>query len=151
MATTGIQRQRFFNTQVHMSEWKNCMAGKNEDGLIVVLENLGFKSGVDFIRQHPIGERFVIDIAFLNEQIAIEVDGKHHSEKKQERMDKMRDRYLRDIGWIPIRIKDSEFFGYKASFYKSLIKMVVEERRQQWNNGQLYEIDLPNFREEDYD
>lgn len=147
----NAQRINFFSTIVHKKEWKDSMAGKNEEKVISVLEGIGFKCGVDFVRQYPIGERFVIDIAFVNEQIAIEVDGKGHNETKQRKMDEKRDRYLKDNNWIPIRIKDKEFFGFKGSFYKSLIKMIVSERREQWNKGTLYEIDIPNYVDEDYE
>jgi very-short-patch-repair endonuclease len=148
---SNVSRVNFFATIVHKKEWKDSMSGRNEDKVISVLEGIGFKCGVDFVRQHPIGERFVIDIAFINEQVAIEVDGKDHDTSKQRRKDSKRDKYLRDNNWIPIRIKDKEFFGYKGSFYKSLIKMVVSERRKQWTEGLLYEVEIPNYVDEDYE
>lgn len=127
------------------------MAGQNENRVIEVLNNIGYKEDIDYFRQHPIGERFVIDIAFVKEQVAIEVDGLGHDVKKQRKMDLKRDSYLRSINWIPIRIKDREFFGYKGSFYKNLIKEIVEERRNQFEIGTLFPIDFPNYIEEDYE
>ena len=127
------------------------MAGKNESDVLQVLTDLGYMDGKDFTRQHPIGEKFVIDFAFVKEQVAIEVDGKSHNDKKQKRSDDQRDKYLRWNNWVPIRIKDEEFFGYKKSFFKNLIREVVEERRQQWKIGTLFEIDIPNFIESDYE
>lgn len=148
---TSLARQHFFNNQVKLDVWKNQMCGKNEDAVISVLESLGYKCGVDFERQHPIGERFVIDIAFVKEQIAIEVDGKSHNNEKQKKKDRKRDSFLRSNNWIPIRIKDEELFGYRGSFIKNIIKLVVEERREQWTNGLLFEIELPNYKDEDYE
>ena len=145
------QRRTFFQTQVKMPQWKDSMAGKNEDSVIEVLQNLGYKKDIDFVRQHPIGERFVIDIAFIKEQIAIEVDGSKHSDKKQKNWDRRRDNFLFSNNWVSLRIKDKEFFGYKGSFYKSLIKEIVDERREQWEKGFLYPIDVPEFEEKDYD
>jgi len=130
---------------------KDYISGKNEKKVINVLQNLGYKLNKDFVRQHPIGERFVIDIAFIKEQVAIEVDGDNHNTKKQKLKDKKRDNYLLENNWIPIRIKDKEFFGYNGSFFKSLINEIIKERRIQWNNGKLYEIDIPNYKEEDYE
>lgn len=144
------QRQNFFDRQVHMSEWKDSMAGKNEIRAIEILKDLGYELGKDFVRQHPIGERFVLDFAFVKEQVAIEIDGQTHNRPIQRKKDRQRDNYLNLNNWVPLRIKESWLFGYKGSFYKSLIKQVVEERRAQWEVGSLYAIDIPNFKEEDY-
>jgi very-short-patch-repair endonuclease len=152
MATTAsLHRIKFFEKQVHDQRWKDSMAGENEKPVIHILEACGYVLGKDFLRQHPIGERFVIDFAFVNEQIAIEVDGKSHEAKNQKRLDRMRDSYLLNNNWVPIRIKDKDIFGWKMSFYKSLIKEVVEERRLQWSKGELYAIDIPNFNQNDYE
>lgn len=146
-----LARIRFFAERVHHPEWKKSMAGKNENGVIEVLEGMGYVEDKDFVRQHPIGERFVIDFAFVKEQVAIEVDGTNHDSKKQKSSDKKRDKYLFDNNWVSIRIKDREFFGYKKSFYKNFIKEIVEERREQWIKGNLFAIDIPNFNEKDYE
>ena len=65
--------------------------------------------------------------------------------------DHKRDRYLYNINWVVIRIQDKDFFGYKLSFYKNLIKEIVEERRKQWEKGYLYHIDFRNYKDEDYE
>lgn len=150
-SSSKLARILFFQNQVHQEVWKSSMAGENEERVLNVVRGIGYVEGIDFKRQHPIGERFVIDIAFVKEQVAIEVDGDAHNCKKQKRMDDKRDRYLRQNNWIPIRIKDKEFFGYKGSFYKNLIREIVEERRRQWEIGGLFPIDIPNYKDEDYE
>jgi len=146
-----LVRQRFFDKTVHHPAWKDAMSGENEERALTLFDAMGYKLNKDFVRQHPIGERFVIDFAFVNEQVAIEIDGKSHLAKKQMKMDDSRDMYLRHNNWIPIRIQDSDLFGYKMSFYKNLIKDIVGERRKQWEIGQLYEIEIPNYKDEDYE
>lgn len=147
----SLARIRFFEKQVHNQNWKNTMSGKNEDKVIEVLEGCGFVQDKDFVRQHPIGERFVLDFAFVNEQVAIEVDGKSHKREKQRGSDKKRDSYLRSNEWVVIRIDDEELFGYKLSFYKNLMKEIVLERREQWEKGALFAIDIPYYKDEDYE
>lgn len=147
----GIRRQLYFDKTVHIKSIKDCISGKNEENVIKILNSIDYNLGVDFVRQHPIGGKFVIDIAFINEQIAIEVDGANHLQKKQKIIDKQRDKFLRDNNWIPIRINDKEFFGFKLSFYRYLIDDIVKIRRQQYQNGILYPIDIKDFKEEDYD
>ena len=149
--TPSIHRIRFFENQVHMDAWKNSMAGENEAPVIKILDAIGYANGVDYVRQHPVGEKFVIDFAFVNEQVALEVDGKSHKAKRQMALDKKRDRYLFANNWVSIRIKDEELFGYKMSFYKNLIKQVVKERREQYVLGTLYPLDFTTFYDQDYE
>jgi len=144
-------RQRYFDRTVHHPKIKDCISGKNEKRVISLLDSLGYVLSKDYVRQHPIGERFVLDFAFLREQIALEIDGRDHREILQKKKDRQRDSYLLSINWIPIRIKDEELFGYKGSFFRSLIRVIVEERRDQWQTGLLYPVDFPKFVEEDYE
>lgn len=144
-------RQVFFDRMVHQKAWKDAMSGKNEDNVIQLLRILGYELDKDFVRQHPIGEKFVIDFAFVNLRFAIEADGENHNSKKQRKSDEDRDSFLRSNGWVTIRVKDKDLFGYRASFYKNLIKEVVEERMEQYQKGELYHIDIPAFNEDDYE
>lgn len=146
-----LHRQRFFEKSVFHPKVRDCLSGNNELEVIRWLESMEFKEGIDFVRQHPIGERFVIDIAFIKEQVALEVDGKSHDHGKQKRKDRARDKYLGQNNWIPIRIRDHDMVGYRGSFYKSLIKQIVDERHAQWNIGALVHIDIPNYVEKDYE
>jgi very-short-patch-repair endonuclease len=127
------------------------MAGRNEKRVIEMLETLDYRLGVDFQRQHPVGERYVIDIAFLNERVAIEVDGDSHENDRMARKDRIRDRYLGSSNWVTIRVKDRDVFGEKARFYKFLIDEVVKERRAQWEIGTLFPVDFKRFIESDYE
>ena len=128
------------------------MSGKNEDSAIKLIECSGFTLDTDFVRQHPIGERFVIDFAFVPEQVAIEIDGESHNKQEKRRMDIMRDKYLYENNWVPIRIRDADLADMnRMRFYKNLIREIVLERRQQWKTGALFAVDVPHFVEEDYE
>lgn len=58
-------------------------------------------------RQHVI-ENFIIDFAFLNEKLLIEVDGEYHEEEEQKRYDDSRSAYLSEIGYKIIRFTNNE-------------------------------------------
>lgn len=144
-------REHFFSKIVFHPKWKENLAGDNEEKSLEILKYLGYKEDEDFTRQYPIGKKFVIDFAFAKERIAIEIDGKDHNGKKQFLNDRKRDAFLQNNGWVSIRIKDKDMFGYKGSFYKNLIKEVVNERRKQYEEGCLYPIDIPEYVDKDFD
>lgn len=123
----NIWRIKFFENQVHQQIWKDQMCGKNEERCIKIFESLGYIKDQDYVRQYPIGERFVLDFAFIKERVAVEVDGKNHRQEKQRKIDEKRDRYLYSIGWIPIRVKDDELFGQKGSFTKILSRRLLKK------------------------
>ena len=96
----------------------------------------GYRLGKDYVRQHPIASLYVVDFAFINEQVVIEVDGENHNSKKQIKKDQSRDFYLRSNGWVVIRIADRNFQKNPA-FFRYLIKEVVQERREQYEKAML--------------
>lgn len=128
------------------------MARKHEPLVIESIEDLGYTLGEDFVRQHPIGERFVIDIAFVPEKFAIEVDGDDHSRPDKRKLDKKRDAFLYDNGWVVLRVLEHKYFSKSTagSYYKFLIREVVEAWRQQLNGGRLSFLEIPEFKDEDY-
>lgn len=58
-------------------------------------------------RQHVIKD-FIIDFAFLNEQILVEVDGGYHKEAEQKKYDDLRDSYLNELGYEILRFSNEE-------------------------------------------
>jgi very-short-patch-repair endonuclease len=127
------QRAHYFDKTVHHPKIKEAISGKNEESIIEILKMNEYHLGEDYVRQHPIASLYVIDFAFINEQIVIEVDGTNHDTKKQMKKDRSRDFYLRSNGWVVIRIADRNFQKNPA-FFRYLIKEIVEERREQYRN-----------------
>lgn len=121
------------------------MAGKNEDRAMVILESLGFVLGKDFVRQFPMGGSFVVDFAFINERVVLEIDGKSHYSGLQREKDKKRDHYLASNDWIPLRIKEDSMYGYMGSFYRNLIREVVLDRRVKFEEGRIWAVEIPNY------
>lgn len=65
----------------------------------------------DFIPQFQVLGRYLIDIAFLKEKIAIECDGSYwHNLPKRIERDKLRDRRLEKSGWEVLRIPNENIY-----------------------------------------
>ncbi len=58
-------------------------------------------------RQHVI-EDFIIDFAFLNEMLLIEVDGGYHNKEEQQKYDDMRTQVLEELGYKVVRVTNEE-------------------------------------------
>ena len=76
-----------------------------EDKLWQRLRNNQYGSKVR--RQHVI-EGFIIDFAFLNEKLLIEVDGDYHNDSEQKKYDDSRTEYLQSLGYKLIRFTNDE-------------------------------------------
>lgn len=60
-----------------------------------------------FCRQVPIG-KYVVDFLCKDKRLIIELDGSGHLEEKQEIHDKIRDEYLKSLGYKIVRIYNNE-------------------------------------------
>ena len=65
------------------------------------------KQGVNFRRQHSIGE-FIVDFVCLRENLIIEIDGSIHDIQEQKEYDEMRTEYLKIFGFRIIRFSNDE-------------------------------------------
>jgi len=60
-----------------------------------------------FRRQHSIGH-FILDFYCPEEKLCIELDGKHHSDQKNQIHDELRDDLLNDLGIKVLRFQNHE-------------------------------------------
>ena len=60
-----------------------------------------------FYRQVPIG-KYIVDFLCKDKRLIIELDGSGHLEEKQEMHDKIRDEYLKSLGYKILRIYNNE-------------------------------------------
>ena len=60
-----------------------------------------------FYRQVPIG-KYIVDFLCKDKRLIIELDGSGHLEEKQEIHDKIRDEYLKSLGYKILRIYNNE-------------------------------------------
>ena len=60
-----------------------------------------------FYRQVPIG-KYIVDFLCKDKRLIIELDGSGHLEEKQKIHDKIRDEYLKSLGYKILRIYNNE-------------------------------------------
>ncbi len=77
-----------------------------EQKLWYYLRNRQF-AGLKFTRQVPIGN-YIVDFLCKEKRFIIELDGSQHMSEEQESHDKIRDEYLKNLGYKIIRIYNNE-------------------------------------------
>lgn len=65
------------------------------------------QTGFKFRRQHPI-DRFIVDFYCAQAKLLIEVDGASHLQPNQEEYDKVRTKYLEELGYKVIRFTNDD-------------------------------------------
>jgi len=81
--------------------------------------------GYQFLRQKPIGQ-FIADFYCPKLRLVIEVDGFSHLLKRNQKRDKLKDRYLQSIGLTVLRIQDSDVKQNMSAVIKQLSNWIQQ-------------------------
>ena len=76
-----------------------------------------------FRRQHPLGD-FIVDFACTEYQLAIEVDGGHHSENAA---DTIRTAWLQSRGWKVLRFWNNDVLSNTNGVIETILRILKSE------------------------
>lgn len=79
--------------------------------------------GYQFLRQKPIGQ-FIADFYCPKLRLVIEVDGFSHLLDRNQKRDKLKDRYLQSIGLTVLRIQDNDVKFHMSSVIERLTNWI---------------------------
>jgi len=79
--------------------------------------------GVKFRRQVPI-ERFIVDFCSFEKRLIVEIDGPVHD--YSEEADKVRDEYLRAVGFRVLRVRNEAVFQSLETIVETIRQAVAE-------------------------
>lgn len=88
-----------------------------------ILEDNGLDKKHLIYREYSVFPYF-IDFAFINEKLAVEIDGSQHLEEARKRRDKEKDKLLASKGWRVLRIAATEVTHDGTRALDALIKML---------------------------
>lgn len=101
------KRKQFIKEHPEKTAWRLKNMSYPEKCFQKILENNGIDKKCLIYREFSVYPYF-IDFAFINEKIAIEIDGSQHLEKDRMEKDRNKDELLETKGWTVIRISASE-------------------------------------------
>ena len=91
-----------------------------------ILEDNGIDKKYLIYREYSVFPYF-IDFAFINEKIAIEIDGSQHLEEERKKRDEEKDVLLRSNGWRILRIAALEVVRDGTEVLETLLEMLGNE------------------------
>ncbi|MEK9143223.1 MAG: endonuclease domain-containing protein [Patescibacteria group bacterium] len=80
--------------------------------------------GIKFFRQYSVGA-YILDFYASSIQLAIELDGSQHAERKQQSYDARRTKYLKDFGIRVVRFWDNEVLKNTDGVLESVASSVT--------------------------
>lgn len=87
------------------------------------LERKGLRLGIDFAMQYPLRYSFILDFAFPDQKIAIEVDGTaYHTSREARKRDAFKNMILEKLGWKVFRFWDHEIYDSLDSCINKVLK-----------------------------
>jgi very-short-patch-repair endonuclease len=148
-----IARKKYPNKFVHSNETKlklreirlNFMKN-NPDKTAWRLSNLSYpeKLFVEYIEKKSLNNKYTIirefsiypyfvDFAFLNEKLAVEIDGSQHILPERKKRDDLKDKLLNEYGWDVLRISENETKKDIENVFNYLIS-VLENKEKKSNH-----------------
>ena len=89
------------------------------------LERRGLRCGIDFATEFPLRLSYIVDVAFPDRKLAIELDGEpFHSSPKAKKRDYHKNLVLENMGWEVIRFKGQEIMNDVVSCVDKVIGVV---------------------------
>jgi very-short-patch-repair endonuclease len=112
-------RLKFMRENPDKTAWRKKNLSYPEKLFLDKITELGWDKKYCIEREFSFFPYFV-DFAFLNEMIAVEIDGSQHLLEDRKSLDEKKDKLLIDSGWKVIRITENEI---KTNLYEILYKL----------------------------
>ena len=82
--------------------------------------------GYKFRRQHPVSGLYILDFYCFEKMLAIELDGMHHQEEVQKKLDDDRTNVLRILGIRVIRFTNDQVINQMDKVIKKILEALMD-------------------------
>lgn len=115
----SIKRLEFIKNNPEKTAWRTNSISYPEKLFLNKITELGWDKKYSIVREFSVFP-FFIDFAFMNENVAIEIDGSQHLLPDRKERDEKKDKLLIENGWTIIRISENEI---KKNIDETLVKI----------------------------
>jgi very-short-patch-repair endonuclease len=101
------KRLEFMKNNPEKTAWRLSNVSYPEKLCIEYIEKNGLNKKFSIVREYSVFPYF-IDFAFVNEMVAVEIDGSQHLLPERKESDNKKDKLLNELGWLVIRVSEKE-------------------------------------------
>jgi very-short-patch-repair endonuclease len=101
------KRLEFMKNNPEKTAWRLSNVSYPEKLCIDYIEKNGFDKKYSIVREYSVFPYF-IDFAFVNEMVAVEIDGSQHLLPERKESDNKKDELLNELGWLVVRVSEKE-------------------------------------------
>lgn len=120
------KRLEFMKNNPDKTAWRLSNVSYPEKLFIEYVESNGLDKKYSIIREYSVFPYF-IDFAFVNQMVAIEIDGSQHLLPERKEKDDKKDKLLNELGWLVIRISEKEIKTNIKEVFKKIISILNEK------------------------
>ncbi|NBT49608.1 MAG: DUF559 domain-containing protein [Actinobacteria bacterium] len=114
------KRLEFMKNNPEKTAWRLSNVSYPEKLCIEYIEKNSLDKKYSIVREYSVFPYF-IDFAFVNEMVAVEIDGSQHLLPERKERDDKKDKLLDDLGWLVIRVSEKEIKTNIDEVFKQIL------------------------------
>jgi very-short-patch-repair endonuclease len=120
------KRLEFMKNNPEKTAWRLSNISYPEKLCVEYIEKNGLDKKYSIVREYSVFPYFV-DFAFLNEMVAVEIDGSQHLLPERKERDNKKDKLLNDLGWLVVRISEKEIKTNIENVFNEIISILKDK------------------------
>jgi very-short-patch-repair endonuclease/transposase-like protein len=120
------KRLDFMKNNPEKTAWRLSNVSYPEKLFIGYVESNGLDKKHSIVREYSVFPYF-IDFAFVNQMVAIEIDGSQHLLPERKESDDKKDKLLNKLGWFVVRISEKEIKTNIGNVFNKIISILNEK------------------------
>jgi very-short-patch-repair endonuclease len=119
-------RLNFMKNNPEKTAWRLSNISYPEKLFVEYVEKNGLDKKYSIIREYSVFPYFV-DFAFINQMVAVEIDGSQHLLPERKESDDKKDNLLNELGWLVIRISEKEIKTNIENVFKQILSILKDK------------------------
>jgi very-short-patch-repair endonuclease len=123
-------RIKFMKENPEQTAWRTKNLSYPEKLFLEKVYELCLDKKYSIVREHSVFPYF-IDFAFVNEKVAVEIDGSQHLLPERKKRDDKKDELLKEDGWFILRVSENEVKTNINSVFDTIISIINDRPKIQ--------------------
>lgn len=120
------KRLEFMKNNPDKTAWRLSNVSYPEKLFIEYVESNGLDKKYSIVREYSVFPYF-IDFAFINQMVAIEIDGSQHLLPERKERDDKKDKLLNELGWLVIRVSEKEIKTNIGKTFNQILSILKDK------------------------